>query len=155
MTKAEIQEYTLRITQGNRTDLIVTTYDIILKYIADASEELKKQDKKKYKWNIKKANEFIAQLMGALDLQYEVSLRLFQLYRFAQKRLIEASYEETDKKLEDVIPIFRELREAFSEVAKQDNSGPVMRNIDQVYAGLTYGKGSLNEIVERKKGFQA
>ena len=54
MTKAEIQEYTLRITQGNRTDLIVTTYDIILKYIADASEELKKQDKKKYKWNIKK-----------------------------------------------------------------------------------------------------
>ncbi len=145
MTKAEIQEYTLRITQGNRTDLIVTTYDIILKYIADASEELKKQDKKKY----------IAQLMGALDLQYEVSLQLFQLYRFAQKRLIEASYEETDKKLEDAIPIFRELREAFSEVAKQDNSGPVMRNIDQVYAGLTYGKGSLNEIVERKKGFQA
>ena len=103
MTKAEIQEYTLRITQGNRTDLIVTTYDIILKYIADASEELKKQDKKKYKWNIKKANEFIAQLMGALDLQYEVSLQLFQLYRFAQKRLIEASYEETDKKLEDAI----------------------------------------------------
>ena len=49
MTKAEIQEYILRITQGNRTDLIVTTYDIILKYIADASEELKKQDKKKYK----------------------------------------------------------------------------------------------------------
>ena len=93
--------------------------------------------------------------MGALDLQYEVSLQLFQLYRFAQKRLIEASYEETDKKLEDAIPIFRELREAFSEVAKQDNSGPVMRNIDQVYAGLTYGKGSLNEIVERKKGFQA
>ena len=40
MTKAEIQEYTLRITQGNRTDLIVTTYDIILKYIAAEKTQL-------------------------------------------------------------------------------------------------------------------
>lgn len=154
MTKEEIQEYTLRVTQGNRTDLIVTTYDIILKYIADASDVLRQEDIIKYKWNIKKANQFIAQLMEALDFQYEVSLQLFQLYRFAQKRLIEAFYEKTDEKLADAVSVFKGLREAFFNVAKQDSSGPVMKNIDQVYAGLTYGKGSLNETVERKKGFQ-
>lgn len=38
------------------------------------------------------------------------------------------------------------MKESFEEIAKQDTSGPVMENSQQVYAGLTYGKGSLNEV---------
>ena len=39
------------------------------------------------------------------------------------------------------------LKAAFEEVAKQDTSEPLMENTQQVYAGLTYGKGSLNEVL--------
>ena len=38
------------------------------------------------------------------------------------------------------------LKESFEEVAKQDGSGPVMENTQQVYAGLTYGRDSLSEV---------
>ncbi|OYO98714.1 flagellar protein FliS, partial [Lachnotalea glycerini] len=34
---------------------------------------------------------------------------------------------------------------AFTEVAKKDDSPVLMGNTQQVYAGLTYGKGSLTE----------
>ena len=30
-------------------------------------------------------------------------------------------------------------------MAKQDFEGPIMQNTQQIYAGLTYGKGYFNE----------
>ena len=48
---------------------------------------------------------------------------------------------------EIVREVMGKLKEAFIKVAKQDNSAPVMKNTQQVYAGLTYGKGSLNEVL--------
>lgn len=36
--------------------------------------------------------------------------------------------------------------ESFEQVAKEDHSGPVMEHSQQLYAGLTYGKGTLNEV---------
>ena len=51
------------------------------------------------------------------------------------------------------------LLESFEEVARQDESGPVMENTQQIYAGLTYGKDSLNEVFlqgdENSRGFRA
>ena len=38
------------------------------------------------------------------------------------------------------------LCKAFEEVAKHDTSKSVVQNSQQVYAGLTYGKGTLNEV---------
>ena len=50
------------------------------------------------------------------------------------------------------------LRKSFEEVAKQDTSGSVVQNSQKVYAGLTYGKGTLNEVFmdnEAARGFKA
>ena len=85
MTKEEIQEYSLRITQGNRSDLVVVTYDIILKYLNDARAEYQSGEKEQFVLFIKKANDFLAELMRALDLQYPMSRNLMSIYRFVQK----------------------------------------------------------------------
>jgi flagellar protein FliS len=51
------------------------------------------------------------------------------------------------------------LKKGFVEVAKQDTRGPVMENTQQVYAGLTYGRNALNEVLvnanESSRGFRA
>ena len=39
----------------------------------------------------------------------------------------------------------RRLYGAFVEAAKQDQSEPVMKNTQQVYAGMTYARCALNE----------
>ena len=87
MTKEEIQEYSLRITQGNRSDLVVVTYDIILKYLNDARAEYQSGEKEQFVLFIKKANDFLAELMRALDLQYPMSRNLMSIYRFVQKSI--------------------------------------------------------------------
>ena len=52
-----------------------------------------------------------------------------------------------------------QLLPSFREVAKQDTSEAVMKNVQQIYAGLTYGRGSLNETIGvdigKKRGFEA
>ena len=51
--------------------------------------------------------------------------------------------------------ILRRLYGSFVEVARQDTSEPLMRNTQQVYAGMTYGRASLNEnyIDDDQRGF--
>ncbi len=155
MTKEEIQEYSLRITQGNKSDLVVTTYDIILKYLEDAGKKYQEGDREQFAFHIRKANEFLAELMGALDLQYPVSRELMNIYRFVQKMFMQAMFQKEPSSLEGLEQILSGLREAFAEVAKQDNSQPLAGGKGQVYAGLTYGRESLNETYEPNPGFMA
>lgn len=155
MTKEEVQEYSLRIAQGNKSDLIVTTYDIILKYLQDAGKQYQAGDREQFAFHVKKANEFLAELMGALDLQYPVARELMSIYRFVQKMLIQARFQKEPAALEGLEQILSGLREAFVEVARQDNSQPFAGGKSQVYAGLTYGRESLNETYEPTPGFMA
>jgi flagellar protein FliS len=55
--------------------------------------------------------------------------------------------------------VIEKLRVGFEGIKNQDMSGPVMQNVQQVYAGLTYGKGKLNETYlnaqDYNRGFNA
>ena len=51
------------------------------------------------------------------------------------------------------------LHSAFVEVSRQDSSQPMMRNVQQVYTGLTYSKNSLNDsyasVSDFNRGYKA
>ena len=61
--------------------------------------------------------------------------------------------------LDGVAEIFEKLLTGYQKVSEEDTSGPVMKNTQQVYAGLTYGRGTLNEMYvnmnESRRGFMA
>ena len=40
------------------------------------------------------------------------------------------------------------LKDSFEKISNEDNSGAVMKGSGAVYAGLTYGKGDINEITD-------
>ena len=51
-----------------------------------------------------------------------------------------------------------ELGDAFEQLAEQDKSKPLMGNTQKVIAGITYGKGTLNESLmgnQASRGFWA
>ena len=55
--------------------------------------------------------------------------------------------------LDTVLSMLSKLRKSFYEVSRQDTTGPVMRNAEQVYAGLTYSNmGTSTEIAENTSG---
>ena len=155
MTREEIQGFTAKISQCNRTELVVISYDIMKVYIRDAKKALAAEDEKLFIWNIKKAKSMLEELMNALDFNYpQVTNNLMSLYLFIQSRFNKCIFKKQDVNLDMVVRIVDKLQAGFAEVAKEDTTGPVMENTSAVYAGITYGKGTLNEMYEEKNGFR-
>lgn len=156
MDKKQIQEYTARISQANRTELTVIVFELAMTHIDDAAGSV--QDRALYTKNLKKAMAYVSELSAALDFSQTISYDLFQLYRYVKSLLAKAMASGKIEGLEDAKRVLDGLRSAFEEVAKQDDSKPLMQNTQQLYAGLTYGKSSLNEVLvndnEANRGFK-
>ena len=120
-----------------------------------AYKALAAEDEKLFIWNIKKAKSMLEELMNALDFNYpQVTNTLMSLYLFIQSRFNKCIFKKQDVNLDVVVRIVDKLQAGFAEVAKEDTTGPVMENTSAVYAGITYGKGTLNEMYEEKSGFR-
>jgi flagellar protein FliS len=145
MKKDKIADFTLRITQSNRTELIVVIYDMILEYLSEAMECYNQEDMNGFIDATKKARECVDRLVSSLDTSYPIAIELMQLYVYMNKLLITSVIKQKPQDFDAIMRMVKQLSEAFSEVAKQDNSAPLMGNTQQVYAGFTYGKGTLTE----------
>lgn len=145
MTNQEIRDYSLKISQSSKTGLIVIMYEMAVKYIDDGVLALKSDNVNEYRTNIKRAKSVINELVSVLDMRYEISYQLRNIYVFMIKVLVRADIRKETDELVRIREMLLELRKAFIEVGKNDNSGAVMQNTQQVYAGLTYSRTSLNE----------
>jgi len=155
MTKEEINGYSYRVTQASRTELVVIMYDVTLNYISDSINYFENENVERFRDDIKKAQRVINQLTSALDQTYEISLELMRLYIYMNNVLVRSSIRKEVEGLKVVVGMIQKLRSAFEKVSEQDKSGPMMINTQQVYAGLTYSNGGLNEYHDQttKRGF--
>lgn len=145
MTKEEIKEFSLKISQASRSQLVVVTYEIIIKYLFYAKEAMENQQPEEFIFNFKKAKGFVDNLISSLDLKYKVSYDLMSMYLFINKCLVKGIAKKESDKIDDLIAIINKLKSAFEEISKSDDSGPALKNSQKVYAGLTYGRNALNE----------
>ncbi|MCI9427098.1 MAG: flagellar protein FliS [Eubacterium sp.] len=158
MKQEQKQDFTRRISQSNRSELIVVIYDIIFAYMEDAKACLNAEDDTGFKEALRKASGGIDELIQSLNFQYEISKNLYPLYIFAKESLAKALLKRSVKEIETAHEVLVNLYDAFLEVAKQDHSNPLMRNTQQVYAGFTYGRNHLTETFqepENSRGFFA
>jgi flagellar protein FliS len=147
MTKELKQEYTLRITQANKTQLITILYEMILLYIDEAKDALDIDSRADYKMAVRKIQGCVNELMNSLHLEYDLAQKLLQLYLFINRELAQASIHYDMEHLEHVRMVIGELQKAYKKIESQDLSGPVMGNSQTVYAGLTYGRSTLTENI--------
>ena len=144
MKKEIKQEFILRITRANKTQLVVILYDMVLVYLQDSLEDFENKDYKEYKWNIERAKDCIDELLNSLHPEYEVAVVLKSLYYFYKRELTTAAVQNKKEMVLPVIQMIKELKASYEQVSAEDTSAPIMQNTQTVYAGLTYGKGSLN-----------
>lgn len=145
MTRELKQQYTLRITRANKTELIVILYDMILSYIEEAKEAFEKEERAAFRDAIRKIRGCNQELIASLNLEYEPAMNLLSLYLYVNRELVHADVRKDLQALEHVSMVISGLKEAYEVLAIQDQSGPVMQNTQAVYAGLTYGKDDLTE----------
>lgn len=147
MTKELKQEYTLRITQANKTQLITILYEMILLYIDEAKDALDIDSRADYKMAVRKIQGCVNELMDSLHLEYDLAQKLLQLYLYINRELAQASIHYNMEHLEHVRMVIGELQKAYKKIEGQDHTGPVMGNSQTVYVGLTYGKSTLTESI--------
>lgn len=145
MTDQLKQQFTLKISQVNKSGMIVVLYEILLAYIDDAYQA--ENDKEAFGKAIKKAKDCNKELINSLHFEYQIANMLLKLYVYINKELTMAFVYNDSSHLKIVKTIVTELHEAHEKVAHEDLSDPVMENIQTVYAGLTYGKKNLIENV--------
>lgn len=145
MTKDVKQQFTLRITQANATEMIVILYDMTLMYIEEAKEADSVGDTVAYREGIRKIRACINELIQSLHLEYEIAGNLYKLYLFCIRRLAYAEVRKDAQVLDEVETVIVQLRDAYAQIAPQNTAAPVMSNTETVYAGLTYGKGALTK----------
>lgn len=147
MTKELKQEFTLRITQANKTQLITILYEMVLIYIDEAEAALSEEDRAGYKSALRKIRGCMNELTASLNLEYDLAQNILQLYLYVNRELVQASVHYDRDNLEHVRLVIGELQKAYKKIEAQDVSGPVMGNTQTVYAGLTYGRNTLTESI--------
>lgn len=150
------KDFTRRLSQCNAGEMIVIIYDIGFAYLSDAKKAHKQRDAEAQKDALRKAQRVLNELIGSLDFSYDLSKNLYALYRFCKEQLSRAMYENRMDGVEETEKILRRLYASFVEAARQDNSAPLMKNTQQVYAGMTYARDAVNEDymdVDYHRGF--
>ncbi len=148
MTKEQIKEFTLRTTQANHSGLILVMFDVEHVYLSDAMALYEKGDEEGYIKNIELARKVLNELMASFDLKNTLSKRIVAILRFIYKKQVASIVKREPQELDRCMNMLDNLRNGLVALHEKDDEGPVMKNTHQVYAGLTYGKGTLNESIE-------
>lgn len=150
MKKEDKQDFTLRITQANPTQLVVILYEMLLCYLEDARQALEEDgispgESDGFREAVRKARGCLNELIASLHMEYEPAPALMQLYLFCIRRLALGEQRRDGGILDEIRKVIEPLCGAYGQLAEQNGAGPVMRNSQTVYAGLTYGRNTLTE----------
>lgn len=149
MTKEMKQIFTRRITQANRTQLVVILYDMILTYLKDAATAQEIGCGQEFKKDMQCARNCISELRGSLNFNYDLARNLFAIYAFADRELAHDMQGISAEQLSQLTGMFQKLRDAYYTISKEDQSKPLMENAQDVYAGFTYNKTDVNESLSK------
>jgi len=157
MNQEAVTTFTRRITNGNKSQIIVVLFDMVLVDLDDATEGLKNHEQEEYMEALRHANEVLEHLQNALDFKYDILKDLYSLYDYCKRAIAKSMYSGRDEGINEAREVIEPLAEAFREVAENDDSAPLMENAQKIAAGLTYGKTDVNEAVDTNdnRGFLA
>lgn len=159
MDKERLQEYATRVTQANRSELVVIIYEAAIASIKEGKKNLSEDNLVAARTEVERAKGLINELLRSLDMQYTISHYLRHLYNYAYGELCQSVAKRQPEQMDHASNVLEGLLPSFEEIAKQDDSEAVMKNVQSIYAGLTYGKGKLNESlgmgVPFNRGYEA
>lgn len=159
MTDKKKQEFTLRITQANKSETVVILYDMFQTCLEDAnlaavknaerssvsSNPREAMDGAEFHRAIRQARAVLNELIESLFMEYDIAQNLYQIYRYVERLLIRADVRLEVSPLKEAGRLMGKLGHAYELVSKEDTSPAIMENAESVYAGMTYGKTELHE----------
>ena len=157
MTDEKKKEFQRRITSANRGEMIVVIYDIFFAHIEDAKDALSSCDDAAFKSAVRRADAVLCELQETLDFAHELARTLFPMYQYVREQLSLSLIKHDDSGIKEAVHHMEKLYQAFTRVASDDKSAPMMQNAESITVGMTYGRGTLNEVMDTpsNRGFLA
>ncbi len=111
----------VKVTTASPAENIVMLYDASFRFLREAMEASKTNDRGRMGERIGRANNIFACLLGGLDRSVSPQLcdQLEPLYGFCMRHILLANLRNEPAKLEEVIHLLLPLRDAWAEAAAQ------------------------------------
>lgn len=112
--------------------LIVMLYDGAIRFINEAIYAMQQRDYETQNTRLQRAQKILAELISSLDFDKggEIAENLFRLYTYMYNQLVEANINDDAARLEHVVGLMSEIREAWDTVAAESETQvalPAMR----------------------------
>jgi len=98
-------------------DLIVMLYDALKKNIVLGKRGIIKKDVPGAHKHLMKAQMILTELINSLDMNYEISGELLELYEFALRSIADANLHKDLEPLDPIIEMVDSIREAWKEIS--------------------------------------
>jgi len=140
--------YVARISAATPLQLIIINYELIMHNLHVAKEDCEKEEYDEFERHIRKAQRYLMVLMESLDLTFEVAHELMNLYLYANRMMIKSMFKRQPELVCDACDMLGSLLDSWRMLERaQPKDAPVMDNVEQLIAGMTYRDGKLSEYV--------
>lgn len=119
LNKAVYQYQQSSVFTATPEELTLMLYNGCIKAIRFAELTIEEKNYEKTNYYICKAEAIIRELRNTLDMKYEISENLYNLYTYFLNRLIEANIKKEKTILEEVLHFVEEIRDTWSQAMKQ------------------------------------
>ena len=102
-------------------ELVVMLYDGALRFTAEAREAMVRRDVRKRAKAISRAMAIVSELQSTLDMDAggEIAATLDRLYAFVRDRLLDASFRQDVRPLDEAGKVLQTLREGWSGISNK------------------------------------
>lgn len=104
-----------KILHAKPEELTLMLYDGILKFLKQAKLYIEQKDVEKTYNALVRAQDIIDELIITLNMDYDVSHNLRDLYIFMNARLVEANIKKDQAMIDDVLDLATDLRDTWKE----------------------------------------
>ena len=107
-------------------ELTLMLYEGCVKFLKQSRLHMEEHHFDKASNSSIRAQDIISELMATLDMSYEISENLYNLYDFILRQIIQSNIKKDVSLLEEPINMMSELRDAWQQAVKlnrQQNSG--------------------------------
>lgn len=110
--------------------LLLMLYTGAINFLNQAAAALEVRDYEKVNDMLKRTQAVIEELMVTLNMDYEISHRLWALYDYFLRRLVEANVKKERAPIDEVLGMLTELQETWSKAAGNLKTGERMDRLN-------------------------
>lgn len=150
----EKQYLSNRVLNANDAQLVAILYEGLIENLKDGMDYINAKAYIKLNANSQKNREIVAELLSTLQGNSEIAKNLRGIYLYVNTLITEGENKKDSKKLQEAIKVITPVYEAWEELGKKEAANkPISKPTGPaIVAGMTYGKGKLNDYVLNNSG---